>query len=1203
MLVFTPHFMAGISSEHRANVIALDLSCSMDGAAVDTAKRAATLLLDRLPTGAWFNVVSFGSGSTTVFPSPRPHNLATKNEARRFIASSTASRGTTNLFGVIRGLKLLQANYSVFLFSDGRITSPKETLRLLRAARGVRLFCLGVGAECNKHLLRSLAAAGRGTSAYFDETRRSKWVEDVKLVVGHSRGPGVSDVRIEWHLNGDHASGPTVAPAAIGSLYSGRRLIVFGMEIPRSCTSASLTATTFDGQQLSTIVSTSEMMISKGDIVHTMAARAIIKDWEEGTLADNGAESDLIRQEREASMVKLSCDRSIVTSKTSFIAVEKRDGTHEPTGDQPTMSTLTDAVEIDVLPSQGWEMGGAHAEELVRAMIDRIEHCKDRSQADDCGALLHSVMESADTPSHVRVAASLVFARYARGTCHDVPRALAALQNVTMESEGRPADEIQSEIDECFETDPSATTDWWLTNKLHTIEDLAKLTVRTLQSAPEQGRDHIPRILDAVRQSLSPIHPVRLQLCYEYARLRLSEDDRTADILADLKGAFDDAICHDAISLSEDSYTGSTLQMQRIRDLLTAANEERDSDSHPPPPPSSSSPSLSRRTFSRFRSASVTEDGDWREECESSEDECEEAVAGECEEEREEDWLAPEMEVALEMEAVTEAHSSDFFSKSTNMSEQDQGLDLLAQSIARLNNIGVTIGTELEENNAMLDELSESTDNSIQQHQPRSQHGHRTVTARRKRSPTPDTTLPLPTGSPTAALNVPLSVRTALQEPDGESSLNSLDSEWGDDYGGVGSDAVNSDSVVINMGFGPADEPPSSNRRGRSESVYAGFGGDGDDSTADGTFSTTPGDAISTVRLVSSTKIDRNAATGPSYSSEPDLTGIDGGVAIIRSSSKAIQKCDTTELVSKFVDEDGFGLVLDEVGTPATKAIIVSKRDSLEEQVQRHEHNQRVAFDVALSIVNEISDTVFIFTALIGTNLFLPSIVVLGVNVVARLANGLNTAFGWSGSTGAKVISPKMYAVGLLVSLVEPITGSVIMERTLGPDSAIDTFLRRKIKLSQRTEKPLDNDTLRLSHDLGGLATYVSGNRLMGTSELLVGTLEDFPMLVINAMFVVQQQQRSDSDSDDGEGDVLTLAIITGIISLLHIVKTIWTFWTFKVIFAGKMDVLSLKSQLQKERGDAAMSRMIEDATRQAEEEEARFQKQLDEVNLLKKVN
>ena len=61
--------------------------------------------------------------------------------------------------------------------------------------------------------------------------------------------------------------------------------------------------------------------------------------------------------------------------------------------------------------------------------------------------------------------------------------------------------------------------------------------------------------------------------------------------------------------------------------------------------------------------------------------------------------------------------------------------------------------------------------------------------------------------------------------------------------------------------------------------------------------------------------------------------------------------------MSKFVDEDGFGLVLDEVGTPGTKAIIVTKRESLEEQVQRHEHNQRVygKFDIILDDLMQIA--------------------------------------------------------------------------------------------------------------------------------------------------------------------------------------------------------------------------------------------------------
>ena len=46
------------------------------------------------------------------------------------------------------------------------------------------------------------------------------------------------------------------------------------------------------------------------------------------------------------------------------------------------------------------------------------------------------------------------------------------------------------------------------------------------------------------------------------------------------------------------------------------------------------------------------------------------------------------------------------------MRQQDQGLDLLAQSIARQKNMGLAIGNELEDQNEMLDELSEAMDNT-----------------------------------------------------------------------------------------------------------------------------------------------------------------------------------------------------------------------------------------------------------------------------------------------------------------------------------------------------------------------------------------------------------------------------------------------------------------------------------------------------------
>lgn len=46
------------------------------------------------------------------------------------------------------------------------------------------------------------------------------------------------------------------------------------------------------------------------------------------------------------------------------------------------------------------------------------------------------------------------------------------------------------------------------------------------------------------------------------------------------------------------------------------------------------------------------------------------------------------------------------------MREQDKGLDILQQSIARQKNMGLSIGNELEDQNEMLDELAEAMDNT-----------------------------------------------------------------------------------------------------------------------------------------------------------------------------------------------------------------------------------------------------------------------------------------------------------------------------------------------------------------------------------------------------------------------------------------------------------------------------------------------------------
>ena len=60
-------------------------------------------------------------------------------------------------------------------------------------------------------------------------------------------------------------------------------------------------------------------------ILHRLAARAIIKDWEDGSLSEDRIQHELLRREMKDKIVNLSKEHSIVTQFTSFVAIEKRE--------------------------------------------------------------------------------------------------------------------------------------------------------------------------------------------------------------------------------------------------------------------------------------------------------------------------------------------------------------------------------------------------------------------------------------------------------------------------------------------------------------------------------------------------------------------------------------------------------------------------------------------------------------------------------------------------------------------------------------------------------------------------------------------------------------------------------------------------------------------------------------------------------------
>lgn len=107
------------------------------------------------------------------------------------------------------------------------------------------------------------------------------------------------------------------------------------------CTSAVLRAKV-QGQEVSTIVNTSELLFTNGNIVHTLAAKAMIKvcytyktkrkketiidvpqDFSEGIYDVNSLVMDEIeRRERKQKIIQTSLKYNLVSQFTSFIAIE-----------------------------------------------------------------------------------------------------------------------------------------------------------------------------------------------------------------------------------------------------------------------------------------------------------------------------------------------------------------------------------------------------------------------------------------------------------------------------------------------------------------------------------------------------------------------------------------------------------------------------------------------------------------------------------------------------------------------------------------------------------------------------------------------------------------------------------------------------------------------------------------------------------------
>jgi Ca-activated chloride channel family protein len=209
-------------------VFVLDISGSMaNKGKLGLSSNAAGAFISSLGTDDRCEVMSFNTVPNFKFEELRSVNEETKTAANEFLKSRQARGGTELRPAVNAALRYKDPDraLNVVILSDG-MTAQNEQRELLNAINsapaGTRIFCVGVGNEVNRPLLKQLAEEAGGMAAFISQG------DDFQRQAEAFRRKLVHPVATELFIAFDGIEVYDVLPGALPNLFHGTPIRMIG---------------------------------------------------------------------------------------------------------------------------------------------------------------------------------------------------------------------------------------------------------------------------------------------------------------------------------------------------------------------------------------------------------------------------------------------------------------------------------------------------------------------------------------------------------------------------------------------------------------------------------------------------------------------------------------------------------------------------------------------------------------------------------------------------------------------------------------------------------------------------------------------------------------------------------------------------------------------------------------------------------------
>jgi Ca-activated chloride channel family protein len=298
----------------REYIFVLDVSGSMNGFPLDTAKKLMGDLANVLRPSDTFNIVVFADGSATFSPFSVPATRPNLTRALHFIGQKKGGGGTQLLAALERAVAIprqREGSRSVVLVTDGYIEAEADVFDYVRAQRhAVNVFAFGIGSSVNRFLIEGIARAGLGEP--FIVTQPGEAGEAAARLRRYIDTPILTGIDVAF--NGFDAY--DVEPGTIPDLFASRPIVVFGKWRGSAAGSIDISGRTGRGVYRTSIPVSPSSADMRHGALRQLWARTRITD-----LSDLGP--SVPSEERVADITSLGLNYGLLTRYTSFVAVQE----------------------------------------------------------------------------------------------------------------------------------------------------------------------------------------------------------------------------------------------------------------------------------------------------------------------------------------------------------------------------------------------------------------------------------------------------------------------------------------------------------------------------------------------------------------------------------------------------------------------------------------------------------------------------------------------------------------------------------------------------------------------------------------------------------------------------------------------------------------------------------------------------------------